>query len=327
MKPVPFPEEWVKDAILSAYATDIWGNWNKNDTVPPYIKVAYISPETISPSNPVTLNILVIDWNKISKVRAIYKINGSEWRKADIKFDKTTQLYRAIIPSLREKGVVTYRVYAEDICGNGATYTGKFYIQESYTISFHVKDTQGNIVSEATLVFNGVEYHHEEKIGAQAGTYPLSIGAIPSGYKFSNWSTSGDISIENPSASSTPVIVNGNGSITMILNRMVIISNLTVKPQKVNPGETVTITIKITNTIEDNLTYTIKLLVNSYTETTKDIKLAPRETKIITFTITRTELGTYSIEINGLKGEFTVEEKITAPQLKHSYHILWRHPS
>ena len=316
MKPVPLPEEWVEDAILSAYATDIWGNWNKNDTVPPYIKVAYISPETISPSNPVTLNILVIDWNKISKVRVIYKINGSEWRKADIKFDKTTQLYRAIIPPLREKGFVTYRVYAEDICGNGATYTGKFYIQESYTISFYVKDTQGNIVSEATLVFNGVEHHHGEKIDAQAGTYSLSIGTIPSGYKFSNWSTSGDISIENPSTSSTTAIVNGDGNITMILNRIVIISNLTVKPQKVNPGETVTITIEITNTIEDSLTYTIKLLVNDYTEATKEIKLSPRETKTITFTITKNKPGTYSIEINGLKGKFTVEEKITPPTIE-----------
>ncbi len=232
MEPVPFPEEWVEDATLAAYATDIWGNWNKNDSKAPYIKVVHRAPEPVYSSDKVVLSILVTDWNKISKVRVIYRVDGSEWYKAEVVFDDSTRLYRAVIPPVGREGTVTYRVYAEDVCGNGVIYIGEY-----------------NVL-------------------AGAGYKPFKA----------------------------------------------VVANLTVEPSEVKPGEAVVVSVKVTNTGGESGNYTVKLLVNGRVEATKAVTLEAGETKTVTFTVARTEPGTYSIEVDGLKGEFVVK-KAPAPSI------------
>ena len=129
MKPVPFPREWVENASLRIYVTDMWGNWNKYDPSAPYIKVIYKTPDVAYQDSPVNLYIRVSGWSKLSKVQVSY-FDGSTWNTVDAVFDDTTHLYYAVITP--QKGGVTleYRVYAENIYGKSSTYTGKFYVQE-----------------------------------------------------------------------------------------------------------------------------------------------------------------------------------------------------
>ena len=127
---VPFPKEWVENATLTVYATDMWGNWNKNDTKAPYIKVVYRTPQTVYENDQVTLWLHVSDWSEISKVQVIY-FNGSAWNTLDANFDRENHLYYAVIPPHRIGTTIKYSVYAEDVYGNGATYSDEYY---TYTV-------------------------------------------------------------------------------------------------------------------------------------------------------------------------------------------------
>ena len=125
MEPVPFPREWVEDAVLAVYATDMWGNWNKNDTVAPYIKIVRRVPETVFESDSVTIYILVSDWSEISNVTLRY-FDGAVWHSVSAIFDETTHLYYAVIPPCKAGTTIKYSVYAEDVYGNGITYSDKY---------------------------------------------------------------------------------------------------------------------------------------------------------------------------------------------------------
>ncbi|MCD6242466.1 right-handed parallel beta-helix repeat-containing protein, partial [Candidatus Bathyarchaeota archaeon] len=125
MEPVPFPKKWVENATLTVYMTDTWGNWNKNDTAAPYVKIVSRAPETVYEDDPVTLYILVSDWSEISNVTLRY-FDGSAWYTADANFDETTHLYYAVIPPRTPGTIIKYAVYAEDAYGNDATYTDEY---------------------------------------------------------------------------------------------------------------------------------------------------------------------------------------------------------
>lgn len=90
-----------------------------------------------------------------------------------------------------------------------------------YTISFYVRDTEGNPISGATLIFADAAYYDRQNTAKAAGTYSLSTGTIPSSYQFDHWGTSGGVSIEDPSTSSTTATVSGDGSIAMVLKKEV----------------------------------------------------------------------------------------------------------
>jgi ABC-type transport system substrate-binding protein len=64
-------------------------------------------------------------------------------------------------------------------------------------------------------------------------------------------------------------------------------SNLVLSAQNVSEGESVTISIDVTNTGETDITGPVSLLLNDVLEETKDVTLSPNETKTVTFTVTK----------------------------------------
>lgn len=88
-----------------------------------------------------------------------------------------------------------------------------------YTVEFYIKDINGNIVTEATILFNNTEYSSGETANVTKGTYSLSVGTIPSGYKFKLWVSEGEIIIKNTLSEDTEAIINGNGIITLVLEK------------------------------------------------------------------------------------------------------------
>jgi hypothetical protein len=86
-------------------------------------------------------------------------------------------------------------------------------------------------------------------------------------------------------------------------------ANLSISPTTVGRGESVDITVEVTNTGGVEESCTITLLIDSVEEATQELTLTPGAIDAITFTVTRDAAGSYSVEIDGLTGEFTV----TAP--------------
>ncbi|MFB0499862.1 MAG: PGF-pre-PGF domain-containing protein [Candidatus Hadarchaeaceae archaeon] len=84
------------------------------------------------------------------------------------------------------------------------------------------------------------------------------------------------------------------------------LSNLVIDPSEVGPGETITISIVVTNVGELEGTYTVTLKINNVVEATEDVTLAGGATETVTFTVSRDVEGTYNVEVDGLTGTFVV---------------------
>ncbi len=90
-----------------------------------------------------------------------------------------------------------------------------------YRIEFHVIDSLGESVSNASILFNGSEYYSGDHVKVPEGNYTISVGSIPEGYAFLKWVSIGFIDIEDENSNETIAHVYGDGVITLVLKRSV----------------------------------------------------------------------------------------------------------
>jgi len=90
-------------------------------------------------------------------------------------------------------------------------------------------------------------------------------------------------------------------------------SNLVITPAEVNISETVTISLKVTNTGEAEGTYEATLKVNGVVLETREVTLDGGASQTVTFTTSRDAAGTYTVSADGLAGTFSVREAAAPP--------------
>jgi hypothetical protein len=88
-------------------------------------------------------------------------------------------------------------------------------------------------------------------------------------------------------------------------------ASLIISPSTVKPGETVSVSLKITNTGDVPGTDIIGLRVNNLAVESKDITLAGGVSTVVTFTTSNQLAGKYTVTIAGLNGDFTVSKNAT----------------
>jgi len=86
------------------------------------------------------------------------------------------------------------------------------------------------------------------------------------------------------------------------------ISGLVISPAEANTGQTINISATITETANISGIYEGTLRINDVIEETKPVLIAPKGSETITFDIIINEAGTYSVDVDGLKGSFTIIE-------------------
>lgn len=84
-------------------------------------------------------------------------------------------------------------------------------------------------------------------------------------------------------------------------------SSLNISPPKADIGEPVTISVLVTNIGEEAGIYTVTLNINGVVAATERITLAGDASKTASFTTSQYQAGTYSVNVNGITGSFTVE--------------------
>jgi hypothetical protein len=89
--------------------------------------------------------------------------------------------------------------------------------------------------------------------------------------------------------------------------------SLVISPTEVDIGETVDVTISVTNTGGVAGSYKVTLKINGVVEATKEVTLNPAASETVTFATAKNVAGSYSVEVDGLKGSFTVKEKPVPP--------------
>lgn len=84
-------------------------------------------------------------------------------------------------------------------------------------------------------------------------------------------------------------------------------SSLSISPLEATIGDTVSISALVTNTGELEASYTVTLKINGAIAEMREITLAGGS-ETVTFTTAADKAGTYSVDVNGLYGSFTVRE-------------------
>ena len=90
-------------------------------------------------------------------------------------------------------------------------------------------------------------------------------------------------------------------------------SRLSVSPGAVYVGDTVTISVLVTNNGEAAGSYTVRLEIDGMIEESRDLTLNAGASEEVTFTTTKNMAGTYSVKVGGLSGSFIVEEQPEEP--------------
>lgn len=106
------------------------------------------------------------------------------------------------------------------------------------------------------------------------------------------------------------VEVNGLKSKFIVKSTVVKFStyDLKVIPDEILPGETVTISVQITNVGDIEGSYLLILNINEGREQNQEVKLGARKTREVIFSITKNDPGTYNVMIDNLTGGFIVKK-------------------
>jgi len=98
-------------------------------------------------------------------------------------------------------------------------------------------------------------------------------------------------------------------------------SSLSISPPEADIGETVIISVLVTNTGELEGSYSLTLELNGMIAETREITLAGGS-QTVSFSTAGDEAGTYSVDVNGLEGSFSVREAPILPIVLPSA-VMW----
>ena len=91
------------------------------------------------------------------------------------------------------------------------------------------------------------------------------------------------------------------------------VSNLSISPDQVKPEEPVTVSAKVTNVGGQEGSYEVEFKVRGVLEDTESVTLSSDESTTVQFTTSKSEEGTYTVEVDGLTGSFTVKKPAVFP--------------
>ena len=95
------------------------------------------------------------------------------------------------------------------------------------------------------------------------------------------------------------------------------VSSFNIVPAKVATGEKVTVVAEVKNVNSETDTYNIPLMVNGVADSRKSVMLAPGQSELLIFELTRSQAGSYKIRIGGKESTLTVE-KPSPPEFRFS---------
>ncbi len=90
-------------------------------------------------------------------------------------------------------------------------------------------------------------------------------------------------------------------------------SNLLVMPAEVDVGEPVNIVLSVTNTGGQSGSLVVRLKINGLVEAIEEVTIAAGNSELVSFNIVKNTAGTYSLEVAGFTGVFTVREEPAPP--------------
>jgi hypothetical protein len=84
------------------------------------------------------------------------------------------------------------------------------------------------------------------------------------------------------------------------------IQYLSINPKQASANQPVTISTNVVNTGDNAVNYNVALIINGKTEQTRMVSVGPQTTQPVKFTVTKSQPGTYAIDVGGQNGSFTI---------------------
>jgi uncharacterized cupredoxin-like copper-binding protein len=84
------------------------------------------------------------------------------------------------------------------------------------------------------------------------------------------------------------------------------ISNLTISPSRASVGKPVIVSVQVTNSGGAEGAYRPSLTIDGATEATREIRLTPGDSQVVSFKVSRDMPGTYHVALSGLSDSFSV---------------------
>ena len=81
---------------------------------------------------------------------------------------------------------------------------------------------------------------------------------------------------------------------------------LNIGPQAAAPNQPVTIATNVVNTGDEGGNLNVALKINGQVEESRMVSVGPQGTQPVKFTVTKSEPGTYAVDVGGQKGSFTI---------------------
>jgi hypothetical protein len=91
-------------------------------------------------------------------------------------------------------------------------------------------------------------------------------------------------------------------------------SDLMVSPESANPGEQVTVSVRVVNGGTGEASKTVILKINGEAQEQKEVKLAAGKSQVLSFNVSKPDPGAYTVSVDGQSASFTVKQSSGAPE-------------
>jgi len=98
------------------------------------------------------------------------------------------------------------------------------------------------------------------------------------------------------------------------------VSDLRVSPTEAEPGESVTVSVTVSNVGEESGNYTVEVKLDGTAVASESVTLAGETSRTVSFTVSSGEEGDHRIEVEGLTASFTVS---AAPAEEETYAAVY----
>jgi hypothetical protein len=91
-------------------------------------------------------------------------------------------------------------------------------------------------------------------------------------------------------------------------------SDLTVLPESANPGQQVTVSVRVVNGGTGEASKMVILKINGEAQEQKEVKLAAGRSQVLSFNVSKPDPGKYTVSVDGQSASFTVKQSAGAAE-------------
>jgi hypothetical protein len=99
------------------------------------------------------------------------------------------------------------------------------------------------------------------------------------------------------------------------------LSDFSVAPEVATAGTPVTVSIRVVNSGSIESSKDVVLKVNDVTESQKEVTLGPGKSQVVTFTVSKSEPGNYTLSIDGSSAKLEIKAKAAAGSAASDFSI------